>query len=197
MNDALIRENEEAELCCICLDSLCSAPVTVALVEQSASRPQRACAHFLHASCAEQLVARKCALCRCPFDLFSAPISRDLLSNVGPVGVFAGIQFLAGRQIEAIDTVPADTTVELLAATLPVRHESLQAAAEYECANGELTVDNLACLLERFSLVQTSAAPASEQELVSGHTLTTKVARAFRCLALRITGAAGKAVMQV
>jgi hypothetical protein len=110
-------EAEELEICCVCLDSLSSAPV-VALMGME---EQRACAHFVHENCAERLSPQRCPMCREEFDKLSGPISGTNLGRIGAARVILGAQRLLGLPEQESDTVSTRAVIELLSATFPVR----------------------------------------------------------------------------
>lgn len=196
------------EVCCVCLDSLSSAPVVALLTD--GARCGASCAHYLHACCAARLRTSTCPLCRTAFKAPSAPISRSRLANASPREVLAGLHLLvAGRSGRSAATttlpraVPARRTVELLAAVLPIRQASLEECVSQAIASlgndQGLEVAGLANVLTQLGLGRT-APRGDAAQLASGLTVprqyswTTWLARSLMRVLLRATGAAGAAV---
>lgn len=142
------EEDTELETCCICLDSLSSAPVVALLGEQGGGA--RSCAHLFHARCAERLSPQQCPMCRAPFLALSAPFGgrrwRSQLTAADSERLIAGARRLIGWQasranpdgdggwtstkLSGAATVPPRAVVELLAAIFPVRQAALEAAVD-------------------------------------------------------------------
>eukprot|EP00928_Gymnodinium_smaydae_P056206 TRINITY_DN39622_c0_g1_i1.p1 TRINITY_DN39622_c0_g1~~TRINITY_DN39622_c0_g1_i1.p1 ORF type:complete len:386 (-),score=24.64 TRINITY_DN39622_c0_g1_i1:281-1438(-) len=129
-----LPEAEELEVCCICLDSLCTAPVAALLVDRGR---HACCPHYFHAACAERLRPRKCPLCRAAFAAPSAPIVRAQLEKLPPSLVLAGLLRLSRRSRCKKTTVPMERFLELMAAILPVRQASLRAVVASELGTSE------------------------------------------------------------
>eukprot|EP01051_Picozoa_sp_SAG22_P026983 SAG22_NODE_8806_length_628_cov_1.489603_1_plen_99_part_10 len=71
-------DGEDLEICCVCLDSLSSAPVVALLAAPppnsiGLSPGRRSCNHFFHEGCAARLQPQRCPMCREPFGALSAP----------------------------------------------------------------------------------------------------------------------------
>jgi len=167
MEDAC--STDDLEECCVCLDSLSSAPVAALLKARGTS--ERACPHFVHSDCAERLWPLRCPLCRATFATLSAPISQDRLAEVGPSRIISGARRLLGEEEgENSDkvTVPARVVVELLAATCPVRQSSLEAVVAHH-ANDPLHLQESWCDLggQEEQQLSSSTSPRKDEEIGS------------------------------
>jgi len=213
---SLLHEGEELEVCCICLDSLSTAPIAALLVEGGS---RASCAHFLHACCAERLRTRRCPLCRAAFSAPSASISRQRLAGARPSDVLAGLRRLAGRPAEPVAAwsegetagrATARGVVELLAAVLPIRQASLKALLAAELvhdgsglgeAEAEVDEEALARLLHGLGLCSSDVARSARVGKASSlgrpagyYSLALSFVRRLRRLLLKAAGATGAAL---
>lgn len=205
----------ELETCCICLDSLCSAPVVALL--QPGGEGRRACRHFCHGRCAEKLSQNVCPVCREPFSTLSVPFGGDELVRVGAVRIVAGAQRLMGRAEEQeedrCNSVPTRAVVELLAAVFPIRQRELEAAVQElaVCSSprtssllasaqegGEIAAAGLVRLLARcrvpLQLHGKSMDVFPQDCPLIRYSFTTRLARRLRWLALKGAGALGTGI---
>jgi len=242
---------DDVETCCICLDSLSSAPVTAMVVAaggrgvgggegvaEESALPTRACPHFLHDGCAKQLQLMKCPLCRADFALLSRPFDCARLSERTPKELIAAVRWLAGarprqRQLAAVEAVaprfgadpgneladslvvgsaagavaaappplvsvaPTYAVVALLVAILPVPEAAIREAIsnlDAELGPGEIDEAGLGKLLQHLG-VYGADMPSAKLPLDLGYTLFTRVRRRLLWLALKLSGAAGTAVL--
>jgi hypothetical protein len=204
----------ELETCCICLDSLCSAPVVALLQEGSGG--QRACRHFYHGRCAEKLSQNVCPVCREPFASLSAPFGSEDLAAAGAVRVMAGAQRLTGLSEDEDEcTVPTRTVVELLAAVFPIRQRALEAAVQELAVTGSPRTSRLLTSGRRSGQDGVIAAQGLVRVLarcrvplhmhgrpmtapydapLTRYSLATRLARRVRWLALKSAGAVGTGI---
>jgi len=114
-------EDEDLEECCVCLDSLSSAPVCALLKSRSGTR--RSCRHFIHADCAKRIDPARCPLCRTPFFSLSLAMDRESLRLHGSKGI---VTVCKNLDAEYVRHVRCSTLVQLLAAIFPIRQSVLE-----------------------------------------------------------------------
>ncbi|CAE7570551.1 UPF1 [Symbiodinium sp. CCMP2456] len=196
----LQSESEELEVCCICLDSLCTRPVVVMLKPGGQSL---CCPHYLHAECAERLRPRRCPICRSRFGSLSIPMAREMLQDMAPARIMTGLRFLAGSEqgetVESEATVPVRVAIPLLSALLPLRQATLAAYVEQEVLRGDQTglgPDGLKKVLRRVGLGQGGrpSGGAAGGLQAEGYSLALRLSRRLRRLALKFAGATGAAL---
>eukprot|EP00933_Yihiella_yeosuensis_P016657 TRINITY_DN14137_c1_g2_i2.p1 TRINITY_DN14137_c1_g2~~TRINITY_DN14137_c1_g2_i2.p1 ORF type:complete len:382 (-),score=48.80 TRINITY_DN14137_c1_g2_i2:100-1164(-) len=202
-------DSDELETCCVCLDSLSSAPVSM-LLEDSPNahlgQPVvRTCSHYIHTECAEKLRPSKCPLCRASFSLLSEPVDRQRLSQLKPEDLLIGLGKLSPSAYSPSSpssappyeelTVPTRSVLELLAATLPVPEDALQhdlEAAQAEAVPGQISVLGLTRALRRLGIECTSPQRHGQfSRPVIRYSWTRRVGRRLQWLALKAAGAAG------
>ena len=200
-----LEQEADLEVCCVCLDSLSSAPVVCLL--SARGRPGRSCAHFVHSECAEHLNPRRCPLCRVPFSTLSMPISKSRLDTVGSHGVIRGIRRLVDGQaapaVQSDSTAPTRPVVQLLAATCPVRQVSLETAVTEvagmdQSISGSIGIAGVTRLLLRCGInpntvVPAGAAPGAGASL-TGYPLVTRIKRRVRHWMLKLSAATGTGI---
>lgn len=154
MPDSDVPPSMELESCSVCLDALSSAPVTI-LLSCDGTSPRRACAHYIHVSCAERLSPAKCPLCRVPFCAVAAPIERGQLASLGCPSIVEGLGQLAGLGARRT-RIPATLGAGFLAATLPVPEEAacqaLQRQASKSDQRGDVDAEVLGAVLQQLGV---------------------------------------------
>lgn len=207
----LVRERssaQEVEICCVCLDSLSSAPVAALLTARSgwalggaeSSVMRRSCAHFIHSECAAMLAPAKCPLCRTAFTALSEPVDQSTLSDSSAPEVMDALRLLAASSSSEVlpTTVPTRTVVELLAATLPMPEEQIRvqlARFAAEETPGEVTLEGLARLLGGLGLAVQRGHGQPRQPLPEAYTAAVVIGRRLQWMALKAAGAAGAGLL--
>lgn len=136
MAAGMSNEREELEACCVCLDSLCSAPVTTFLAPSECGRlpepecARRCCTHYLHADCAKKLRPPQCPLCRSRCAALSSPVDRASFSAIGAAGIIASLAQLEDSHSRS--EVGVRSVLELLSATLEAPENMLQVVLHQE-----------------------------------------------------------------
>eukprot|EP00927_Polykrikos_kofoidii_P042674 TRINITY_DN36725_c0_g1_i1.p1 TRINITY_DN36725_c0_g1~~TRINITY_DN36725_c0_g1_i1.p1 ORF type:complete len:398 (+),score=32.56 TRINITY_DN36725_c0_g1_i1:67-1260(+) len=122
-------EEGDVEACCICLDWLHVAPVSI-LLDANAEPFVRACPHIVHTSCANMLCPAKCPLCRKEFQSTSEPICRETFGEISSDEFLLTMRRLDGETalVNQLPTAKVDSVVQLFAAVLPITKVSLQKA---------------------------------------------------------------------
>lgn len=199
---AAVLEDSSLETCCVCLDSLSSAPVVLLLADTAPPAPARACPHYVHFRCAELLNPRKCPLCRAPFVTLSEPIDRGRFGTLLPRDVVSCLRQLSRAPPGEPATAPTQTVVDLLVAAWPVPEASLWEAIEelsLEAENGEIGAEGLEQLMEHFGMhcatgSRARADGSSPDIRRVSYTLTTRLWRRLNWALLKAAGAAGASI---
>lgn len=189
----------DLETCCVCLDSLSSAAVTLLLDSGST----RACPHYIHHECARLLTPRRCPLCRTSFVALSTPIQRNIFKRTRPATILISLRRLAGSPALQSGAVSAPTRdiIGLLVATLPKPEDSVYAAvvavsvsqdAERELGVGEF--EDLLDLLGVRNDSPTSPVGSSSLASIEGYTISTRLWRRLNWLLLKLAGVSGAAL---
>lgn len=192
----LTISDDESEVCCVCLDSLSSSPVTLLLSKDDA---RRSCRHFIHASCAQKIYPQKCPLCRVPYNNTCSPIDRRMLCRLDGHAVVRACRKIDGDSV-ASDVARTSTVVGLLAATCPIRERTIARAAktmETLCNEGALDARRVVQLFRACGIVLSSnmvATKPSRGTRLEGYTISTRLRRFLRSCALRMAGAIGTAI---
>ena len=184
--------DDVSECCCVCLDSLSSAPV-VCLLKSSHSKV-RICRHFIHSRCAKRLRPRKCPLCRQNFGTLSAEMSKDDFSKYSMQEIMRGLcEMDDEKQVKSVRT---DTLLELLAAVCPVNKVDLERASE---KRERLTEDQVLNLLKMCDIIPRCDEKKNRSVLVTirrfkSYDTKTILRRFFRSALLRLAGAVGTSI---
>lgn len=197
----------ELESCCVCLDALSSGPASILIAAQAAHEdgstsstnstnhwPKRVCQHFVHMSCAEKLCPRKCPLCRRSFAELSIPLDEKWLLSTSPEEIILGLRRLDRLQptSEQEETVPTQSVVALLAATIPVPEEVLR--EELAVHNSEMiSAQELKRLLLGLGIEpqQLGTKEASIKPVQQRYSTFQRLYWRLRWLSLKACGAAG------
>ena len=202
---------DDLEVCCVCLDSLSSAPV-VALLRAGTPRGRRSCAHFFHDACAARLQPQRCPMCREDFGALSQSFGGPALAAAGATRVIAGTRQLLGAGVG--ESVPSRAVVELLAATFPVKQTALEVAVSelavatdlsprwadqsiQRTGGEEISGMGLVRVLGRCGvpLCLEGVAPVlAQEEPLARYSLWTVLARRARWMVMKGAGALGTAV---
>lgn len=202
----------ELEACSVCLDSLCSAPVTILLScgdGAPGGAPKRVCAHYIHVDCAERLAPSKCPLCRLPFTAVAAPIDRSQFVSVGCAAIIEGLGQLAGLGA-GMTRIPARLGAAFLAATLPVTEEAACQALQQQALVGQrdgIDSEVLGMVLQQLGMSgcrpemrKDNCFGEERAEKVSsllrpGYSFLMRTHRRLNWVALKAAGAAGAAML--
>lgn len=186
---------EDLEVCCICLDSLSSQPITVLLT--SSVEPRRSCQHYLHARCAEHLASSRCPLCRSGFAALAADVDGQTVGNIGAGGVICSLARLEGCPTNSCYT---EAVVGLLAATLPVPTTEVRVALNRAAGSDAASIDEqtLAQVLPELGVMTPDPLEEASEVWVrvqSRYSFATVAARRLRWATLKAAGAAGTSVL--
>mmetsp|Transcript_101936 Transcript_101936/g.287699 ORF Transcript_101936/g.287699 Transcript_101936/m.287699 type:complete len:321 (-) Transcript_101936:187-1149(-) len=195
---AVEPDDESLETCCVCLDSLSSAPVVVLLNHCDAKLARRACPHYLHSSCSELLYPQRCPLCRAAFVSLSEPIDVCRLRRTSPELIVSTLQRVTGALPLRPPTIPTRTVVELLAAVQPMPESALRAAAldglGVDTLDVALREEDVSRLLEDVGIRPSrgvTSADGAMGSLKPGYSLATRLFRRLNWAMLKMSGALG------
>eukprot|EP00927_Polykrikos_kofoidii_P074224 TRINITY_DN70201_c0_g1_i1.p1 TRINITY_DN70201_c0_g1~~TRINITY_DN70201_c0_g1_i1.p1 ORF type:complete len:330 (+),score=36.51 TRINITY_DN70201_c0_g1_i1:73-1062(+) len=204
-------DDADLETCCVCLDSLSSAPVSV-LLRSTLGGSERSCPHYVHLRCADILYPRRCPLCRVPFACLSEAVDVRRLAQVGAAELVHCLRRLSGwpransSQTQSLvsvqgtsATAPTRAVVELLVATLPVPEVKVVEAIQLcgsEAPIGEIHEEGLTRILEFFNVRHTGSPGniASLPPLISQYPWATWLSRRLNWAILKMTGALGSSI---
>eukprot|EP00927_Polykrikos_kofoidii_P042768 TRINITY_DN36820_c0_g1_i2.p1 TRINITY_DN36820_c0_g1~~TRINITY_DN36820_c0_g1_i2.p1 ORF type:complete len:385 (+),score=43.50 TRINITY_DN36820_c0_g1_i2:46-1200(+) len=188
----------DAEACCVCLDPLNSAPVSI-LLSCAEGNFARTCTHFLHTECAEYLRPTKCPLCRQSFHALSEPVSRKSLLELDAEEFVRMLRRLDADESprSRSSTAKATSVIKLLAATLPISEPSLWELFGSIDANSDVSAPELRQVLDLCGISEVEADTLNAESTMSS-TVTfatcNQPTRRLRRIALRVVRGLGSGI---